>query len=294
MRPKIGPRNLAVLILAACTLFGLTNARAAAVVLELVLAVDVSGSVSAERYALQRQGYAAAFRDPRVVRSIANAGGIVAVTMTQWTGPTMQVQVVPWTHVSDAGSAGRLADAIEAAARQLFSGGTSVSGAIDHAVRLMSDSPHAGIRRVIDVSGDGANNRGRPAAEARDAAISEGIVINGLPILALDHTLDAYYRDNVIGGPGAFMIAAETYESFAEAIVRKLVLEISGSDGGASRQAENLLVNDGSAWLLPGESRLADPPVTRHVARASPDRETILDCQQRQCRKSEVATGPVR
>ena len=240
-------------------------------VLDLVLAVDVSGSVSMERFALQRQGYAAAFRDPRVVRAItASAGGTVSVTMTQWTGPHMQVQVVPWMSVTDRATSHGLADAIDAAPRQLFSGGTSISGAIDHAAQLLADSPSSGARRVIDVSGDGTNNRGRPAAEARDAAVAAGIVINGLPILALEPGLESYYRSNVIGGPGAFAIAAESYESFAEAIVRKLVLEIAGDDTERSERrakvtppafAEPIQLPVGgsaSEMVGSGESRLFD------------------------------------
>ena len=207
---------------------GLTRADNS-VALDLVLAVDVSGSVSTERFDLQKQGYAAAFRDRRVISAIKTAaGGSIAVTMTQWTGPHLQIQVVPWMSVKDETTADQLAKAVEAAPRQLHSGGTSISGAIDHAVKLLSDSPSKGVRRVIDLSGDGANNNGRPAAEARDAAIAANIVINGLPILALDPNLETYYRNNVIGGPGAFVIAVKNYDGFAEAIVRKLVLEIAG------------------------------------------------------------------
>lgn len=207
---------------------GLTRADGS-VALDLVLAVDVSGSVSTERFNLQKQGYAAAFRDRRVISAIKTAaGGSIAVTMTQWTGPHLQIQVVPWMSVTDEATANQLAKAVEEAPRQLHSGGTSISGAIDHAVKLLSDSPSQGMRRVIDLSGDGTNNHGRPAAQARDEAIAANIVINGLPILALDPNLDTYYRNNVIGGPGAFVIAVKNYEGFAEAIVRKLVLEIAG------------------------------------------------------------------
>jgi Protein of unknown function (DUF1194) len=227
------------------------------VALDLVLAVDVSGSVSAERFELQKQGYVAAFRDSRVIRAIKTAaGGPIAVTMTQWTGPYMQIQVVPWMLVKDEATASQLAKALEAAPRQLFSGGTSISGAIDHAVKLLTDSPSKGVRRVIDLSGDGANNHGRPAAEARDAALAANIIINGLPILALDPNLEIYYRNNVIGGPGAFVIAARNYEAFAEAIVRKLVLEIAGSPASPEREKRaHVPVGDAPAGL---ESRLEE------------------------------------
>ncbi len=205
-----------------------------AVDLELVLAVDASGSVSHERFALQQQGYVAAFRDPRllqVIRSGAAAG--IAVTMVQWTGPAMQVQVVPWTLITDETSMRAFADAIDKAPRQLFGGGTSISGAIDHAMTLFGNGAYKGARRVIDISGDGANNRGRPAAEARDEAVRAGVTINGLPILVLEPFLDQYYWSNVVGGPNAFVIAASSYEEFAAAVFKKLIIEISSGNPGS-------------------------------------------------------------
>jgi hypothetical protein len=196
--------------------------------LNLVLAVDVSGSVNQARFELQRQGYAAAFRDPRVVQAIAaSTHQAIAVAMVQWTGPTLHVVVVDWTLVRDEASANTLAATLEAMQRQLFGGGTSLSGAIDFAMQLLPKSPFRSERRVIDVSGDGANNRGRPPALARDEAVKTGVVINGLPILGLEPDLDGYYRENVIGGPGAFVIAARGYDNFAEAIRDKLINEIA-------------------------------------------------------------------
>ena len=137
--------------------------------LQLVLAVDTSGSVNQYRFDLQKQGYAAAFRNPRVLKAIRSGiAGAIAVTVFQWTGPEMQVQVIDWTIVHDAASAEAFAAAIEDTPRQLFSGGTSVSGAIDYGASLLANSASRfpGARRVIDVSGDGSNNRGRPAALA--------------------------------------------------------------------------------------------------------------------------------
>lgn len=196
--------------------------------LQLVLAVDVSGSVSHSRFDLQKQGYAAAFRNPRVINAVRSGmTRAIAVTMTQWTGPELQVHVVPWTLIKDEASAHAFAAAIEAAPRQLFSGGTSISGAIDHAMRLFTATPYRGLRRVIDVSGDGANNRGRPAFLARDDAVGAGVTINGLPILALEPDLDRHYWNSVVGGPGAFMVGAESYEKFGEAVLKKLVTEIA-------------------------------------------------------------------
>jgi hypothetical protein len=202
-----------------------------AVDLQLVLAVDASGSVDQRRFELQKQGYVAAFRDPRVLRAIqSGATQAIAVTMVQWTGPEFQLQVIPWTLIKDPATAHAFADAIEATPRQLFSGGTSISGAIDYAVPLILESQFKGARRVIDISGDGSNNRGRPAASARDDAVRAGIVINGLPILALEPDLDRYFSDLVIGGPGAFVIVAKNYETFAEAIIRKLIREMAANE----------------------------------------------------------------
>jgi hypothetical protein len=200
------------------------------VALALVLAVDASGSVSNGRFELQKQGYAAAFRSRQVLNSIRSlATQSIAVTMMQWTGPQLHVQVVDWTLVKDEDSAGALAGAIEASQRQLFGGGTSISGAIDYSRLLLAASPYLGARRVIDISGDGANNRGRSASSARDEAVHDGIGINGLPILSVEPNLDRYYYENVIGGPGAFMIPAENYDTFADAILKKLITEIAGT-----------------------------------------------------------------
>jgi hypothetical protein len=199
--------------------------------LQLVLAVDASGSVDQRRFELQQQGYVAAFRDPRVLRAIqSGAMQAIAATMVQWTGPTLQIQVLPWTVIKDATTAQAFAAAMAATPRQLFSGGTSISGVIDYAVPLMSESPFQGTRRVIDISGDGSNNRGRSPTSARDDALRSGIIINGLPILALEPGLDHYYAQQVIGGPGAFVVAAKSYEAFADAILKKLIREMAAND----------------------------------------------------------------
>jgi len=197
----------------------------------LVLAVDASGSVNQTRFELQRRGYADAFRNPRVLSAIRGlTTQSIAVTVVQWTGPALHVQAVPWTLIKDEASANAFADAIEAAPRQLFGGGTSISGAIDYAMLLFPTAPYTGFKRVIDISGDGANNRGRSVREARDEAVRQGVVINGLPIVSLEYDLDKYYFDNVIGGPGSFMVPADSYENFAQAVMRKLILEIASND----------------------------------------------------------------
>ena len=216
--------------LTAIFLVGAQPRQTGTVDLQLVLAVDASGSVNQERFELQKQGYAAAFRNPKVLRAIRSGRSqSIVVTMFQWTGPMMQVHAVPWTMIRDQASAAAFADAIEKAPRQLFGGGTSISGAIDYGLALMSTSPHAGVKRVIDVSGDGSNNRGRPVTQARDEAVRAGITINGLPILALELDLDRYYFDNVIGGPGAVMVPAANYDAFADAILKKLIIEIAAN-----------------------------------------------------------------
>lgn len=195
----------------------------------LVLAVDASGSVSEDRFELQKRGYAAAFRNPKVLAAIRNGNyGAISVSMVQWTGPTLHVVVVPWITVRDQSSALALAAVIDAAPRRIFGGGTSLSGAIDYGVIMLTASPTTATRQVIDISGDGSNNIGRPAEQARDEAVKLGIRINGLPILTVEPDLDAYYRQFVIGGPGAFVIPARNFDQFADAILRKLIAEISG------------------------------------------------------------------
>ena len=198
------------------------------VAIALVLAVDASGSVNNRRFELQKQGYAAAFRNPKVLNSIRSLmTQSIAVTMMQWTGPRLHVVVVDWMLVKDESSVNALATAIEAAPRQLFGGGTSISGAIDYSRLLLAQCPCNPARRVVDVSGDGSNNSGRPVTQARDEAVHDGVGINGLPILSIEPFLDRYYYDNVIGGPGAFMIPAENYDTFADAILKKLITEIA-------------------------------------------------------------------
>jgi hypothetical protein len=208
----------------------LSPARAQnAVDLQLILAVDASGSVDTTRFELQRKGYVEAFRDKQVLDAIrGGANQSIAVAMFQWTGPTLQAQIVPWTQVKDQASAESVASLMATTPRRLFGGGTSISGAIDYSMKWFQQDPFKSERRVIDVSGDGSNNRGRPAQRARDEAVAAGVVINGLPILAWEPDLDTYYKGAVIGGPGAFMIVAKDFETFADAILKKMILEIAG------------------------------------------------------------------
>ncbi|HEY3642021.1 MAG TPA: DUF1194 domain-containing protein [Xanthobacteraceae bacterium] len=199
-----------------------------AVDLHLLLAVDASGSVDYTRFELQRRGYVAAFRNPQVLQAIRGGENqSIAVAMFQWTGPLLQAEIVPWTQVKDEASANSVAALIETTPRRLFGGGTSISGAIDYAMRWFPRSPFKGERRVIDVSGDGSNSNGRSVTRARDEAVAADVNINGLPILAWEPYLDQYYKANVIGGPGAFMIVATDFNTFADAILKKMIIEIA-------------------------------------------------------------------
>jgi hypothetical protein len=212
--------------------------------LELVLAVDVSSSISPEEMELQFQGYAAAFRAADIARR-AGAGevGAIACTLVTWSDPDSQQVLVPWTRIGDAAEARRFAAAIDTAPRTtgLY---TSISGAIDFAAGLFGRGGFEGTRRIVDISGDGADNAARPGralAQARDDALDRGIVLNGLAILDPDPPplasglgrrihrapLDEYYRDAVIGGPGAFLVVAEGFEAFAPAVRRKIAREIA-------------------------------------------------------------------
>jgi hypothetical protein len=202
-----------------------------AVDLQLALMVDASGSVNQVRFEMQKRGYVAALRDPKVLGAIL--GGrtqSIAITLVQWTGPFLQRQVLPWTLLKDEASAKSAAAIIEQTPRLLFGGGTSISGAVDHAMSLFPQSPFKGDRRVIDVSGDGENRSGRSMIRARDDAVNADVTINGLPIMAFEPYLDQYYRDYVIGGPGAFMIVAKDFETFADAILKKMIIEIAANE----------------------------------------------------------------
>lgn len=218
------------------------TAAAQAVSLALVLAVDVSTSVNDQRFELQRRGYAEAFTNPEIIRAIrATPQGQIAVTLFEWAAVDAQHVIVPWTVISDAEGGQLVAEQLLREPRSLR-GWTSISGAIDFSVRLLDASPYPANRRVIDVSGDGVNNSGRPSANARDEAVARGITINGLPILSespppgwrtpFGVPLDEFYRDNVIGGQGAFVVIAEDFDAFGAAILSKLIREISSLPSG--------------------------------------------------------------
>lgn len=219
-------RRLFLLVL---LLLGLEVRAAEKVDLALVLAVDVSGSIDAQEFLLQRNAYADAFRDPRLIAAVL--GGRekrIAVTLLEWAGSTGQIQVFPWMLIDGRASAHALAERLQTVPRQVFGGrSTSISGAIDASVRALEISPYVADRQVIDVSGDGHNNAGRPAGYARDAAVLKGIVINGLAIMTDDGILDLHYQEEVIGGPGSFVLAIETFAEFKAAILAKLIREVA-------------------------------------------------------------------
>ncbi len=207
--------------------------------LELVLAVDVSGSIDEEEARLQRRGYVSALAHPQVIEAIESGPvGQIAIAYFEWANFQFQRMVVDWTLVSDKASADALAGAV-AEAPIISASWTSLSGAIDYGAALFDGNGYEGLRRVIDVSGDGYNNSGRPVEIARDAAVAAGITINGLPIInqrpnpwgsppAAD--LDLYFQERVIGGPGAFIIVAHDFTDFARAVLAKLILEIAGGE----------------------------------------------------------------
>src|SRR5579863_10459780 len=217
-----------------------TAARAAEDIdLLLVLAVDVSRSIDANKFQLQREGYAAAVADPHVLEAIGTGRtGRIGLTFVEWSGVGAQKVVIDWTTIGDADSAKGFGDRLLEAPRS-FADRTSISGAIEFSMAQFARAPYDAPRRTIDVSGDGTNNAGRDVVSVRDEALAQGVTINGLVILSdtplvwnPDHTnppggLDNYYRNNVVGGPGAFVQVAQDFNSFGQAIVKKMIAEVA-------------------------------------------------------------------
>lgn len=234
MRPLLSCLAVALLIVAA------RPAAAAAVDLELVLAVDVSGSIDDDEAKLQRAGFVAAFRNEAVIRAITGGEhGRIAVLYMEWAGVGYEWRRIDWRVID--GKAASLTFAEDLAILAYNTGmWTSISNAIDVAMDEFRRSPHKGKRRVIDVSGDGANNQGERVTLARDRAVAAGVTINGLPIVNGKSSpygmpqipnLDWYFEDCVIGGPNAFIVVANGFEDFGRAIKRKLIREIAGLGG---------------------------------------------------------------
>jgi hypothetical protein len=229
-----------VLALAALMVIGTALASAAEQVdLLLVLASDVSRSVDHPKFLLQREGYAAAVSDPHVLDAIKSGPHQrIALCFVEWSGFGAQKLVIDWTMLDSAPAARKFGDQLIELPRS-FADRTSISGGIEFATAQLEHAPFEAPRRTIDVSGDGTNNAGRDVKLARDEALAKGIVINGLVILSdrpvpwnAEHTnppggLDKYYQDNVVGGPGAFVLVAENFNSFGRAIIKKLIAEIA-------------------------------------------------------------------
>jgi hypothetical protein len=203
---------------------------------ELVLAVDVSYSMDMDELALQREGYAQAIVSKEFLQALKSGpNGKIMVTYFEWAASTDQKIIIPWRVIDGPETADAVANEIIKTPIRRASR-TSISGAISFAMPLFDENPHRGLRRVIDISGDGPNNNGAPVTIARDAAVEKGIVINGLPIMVKEPSystmdidnLDLYYEDCVIGGPGAFVVTIKDRDKFKEAIRTKLLLEIAG------------------------------------------------------------------
>lgn len=199
--------------------------------LELVLAVDASGSVSDAEYALQMGGIAAAFRDAEVQAAIGRGKhGRISVALMIWAESNRPKAASAWHVVGDAAGAERFAAAVERFPRTIPSGGTGIGRAVMYALGMLDRNGYDGERKVIDVSGDGVETTFReysvPPEQAREGAFARGVTINGLAILTEEPHLDEYFRTNVIGGPGAFVEVAHSYEDFARAMQRKLLREV--------------------------------------------------------------------
>jgi hypothetical protein len=232
-------RRLALLSLALA--FVAPAARAAEPVdMLLVLAADVSRSVTEPKFKLQREGAAAAISHPDVVRAMTSGQHRrIAVCFVEWATVGQHAVVIDWTVIDGTAAARSFGGRLVEAPRS-FMGSTAIGSAIDFSVRQLERAPYTSEKRVIDISGDGNNNSGRAVTEARDDAVAKGITINALVILTPlsesfrpEHTnppggLEKYFRDNVIGGPGSFTVVAESHESFGRSLTKKLIQEIAG------------------------------------------------------------------
>jgi Protein of unknown function (DUF1194) len=232
-------RSLLIFIIAAAALLPAAAMAADDVDLLLVLAADVSRSIDSAKFQLQREGYAAAISDPRVLDAIRSGrSGRIGLMFVEWSGVGAQRVVIDWTTIGDGDSAKGFGDRLLEAPRS-FADRTSISGAIEFAMAQFDRAPFQSVRRTIDISGDGTNNAGRDVALQRDDAVAKGVTINGLVILSdnpmswnPDHTnppggLANYYKSNVTGGPDAFVMVAENFNSFGQAIVSKMIAEVA-------------------------------------------------------------------
>ncbi|HMH60965.1 MAG TPA: DUF1194 domain-containing protein [Bradyrhizobium sp.] len=203
---------------------------------ELVLAVDVSYSMDMDELAIQREGYAQAIISKEFLQALKTGpNGKISVTYFEWAASSDQKIIIPWRVIDGPETADAVANEIMKTPIRRASR-TSISGAINFAMPLFDENPYRGLRRVIDISGDGPNNNGSPVTVARDAALEKGITINGLPIMVKEPSystmdidnLDFYYEDCVSGGPGSFVVTIKDRDKFKEAIRTKLLLEVAG------------------------------------------------------------------
>jgi hypothetical protein len=256
-------------VAAIATVLATPTVAAEAVDLLLVFAADVSRSVDQQKFQLQRDGYAAAITNARVLDAIRSGPHHrIGVCFVEWSGAGAQKVVIDWAIIQDSASAQMFAAQIAEAPRS-FADRTSISGAIEFSLAQLEKTPFESPRRTIDVSGDGTNNAGRDVKLARDEALAKGVTINGLVILSerplswnAEHTnppggLDKYYQNNVIGGPGAFVMVAEDFNSFGQAIINKMIAEIA-----AVRPPRLVEL----AALLAEPARLSGPVTFRTIA----------------------------
>ena len=233
------------LFLALTLVFALPDAARAQekVDLELILMADVSGSVNRDEFLLQRLGYARALRNPRVLSAIRNGPvGRIAIAYVEWSGHFLKSVIVPWTVVSTPADVEKIAQTLETHPREIYGGGTAVGSAILYGAQSIMANSIEGTRKVVDLSGDGPDKDGMPAAVGRDQAVAQGMTVNGLPILGEFPGLDVFFLDHVIGGPGAFSIPARDYKDFQSAILTKLIREIAGlTDPSAPQAAQRQL-----------------------------------------------------
>jgi hypothetical protein len=217
----------------ALTAVMLGAAPALGATLALVLAVDVSASVTPDSYLLQHEGIARAFADPRLVEAITGASGGIEVLVLEWSDPDKIAVTVDWQRINDSASAAAFAAAVRAS-RRSSNGLTAIGPALFAAAAAFDRLPEPAIHRVIDLSGDGMANFGLPPAAARDQIVASGITVNGLAILSQEPWLADYYRGNVVGGAAAFVITARTFGDFADAMLRKLTQEVVSASAAAA------------------------------------------------------------
>ena len=230
------------IILASCFAASISAAQDRKVDLELILAVDSSGSVNAREFNLQLQGYIEAFRNPVVIETVTNGDtGAIAVTLLIWAGDQEAGTrvIADWTLIDSPEAANEFVEKILSTPRFVLRDGTSLSNVIETSAQLFRGNGYEGNRKVIDISGDGPNNLGYEPTVAREVAVQAGITINGLAILTDFPDLDLYYAEQIVGGPGAFVVSAQNFHAFSSAVLNKLVREIAGIPGPKLDRAQS-------------------------------------------------------